>query len=193
MKMTEGLRLQIYIVEKMLASMQFLQTVRNALSACRNTLNTGVKHVAILDFQSRHMQSLSSSLMGFQRRNNSFYVGQNNLLTVPFTTSLNQVRFLKQPQNPRKKLRYPYYKYKFSGWKRIHKFGLEARLSSISQKEILWRRIIKGRSTLTVCDRLFDHSNRAVPNRLKGNLMKVGKKNNYPLYSYKPPVYKFRD
>ncbi|XP_061174112.1 uncharacterized protein LOC133183177 [Saccostrea echinata] len=180
----------------MLANVQFLQTTRNALSLCRSALlnlTTGVKHASIVDFQSRHIQSLSSSFWGCQRRNNCCNVGQNNLLAEPCSTSVNQVRFLKQPQNPRKKLRYPYYKYRFSGWKRIHKFGLEARLSSISQKEILWKRIIKGRSTLTVCDRLFDHSNWTVPNRLKGNLMKVGKKNNYPLYSYKPPVYKFRD
>ncbi|XP_048734324.2 uncharacterized protein LOC125650245 [Ostrea edulis] len=179
-------------------AMSFVKTGRNVLSMCRNVkfnIQTGMKYGISNALQNRYIPSLSYSSFSdcLWREGKNSSITQNTLLTVPSSTNLNQVRYLKQPRHPNKKITYPYNKYKFSGWKRIHKFGLEARLSSVSQKEILWRRLIKGRSNLTVCDRLLDHSNRTVPNRQKVHLMKVGKKNNFPLYSYKPPVFKFRD
>ena len=172
---------------------------RNVFSTCKNvvlgpkiypTMKQGVNDL----LQCRFIQSSSpsTSFGCLQGKLSTPCVKHNNLLNASSCININQVRYLKQPRHTNKKIQYPYYKYKFSSWKRIHKFGLEARLSSVSQKKVLWRRVLKGRPYLTVCDRILDHSNRTVPNREKIHLQKVGKKNNYPLYSYKAPLFKFR-
>lgn len=152
-----------------------------------------MKQGTINTIHCRNLQSLStSSMFGNLQGDANSCPRHSSLLNVPSSANLKQVRYLKQPVNPNKKISYPYYRYRFSAWKRIHKFGLEARLSSVSQKKILWRRLIKGRSNLTVCDRILDHSNRTVPNREKPQLRKLGKKTTFPIYSYKPPLFKFR-
>lgn len=178
--------------------MSFFFDYRSVLSTCRKAVfgiqNQNImKHRTIYTVHCRNLQSLStSSMFGNLQGDANSCQRHSSLLNVPSSANLKQVRYLKQPVNPNKKIRYPYYRYRFSAWKRIHKFGLEARLSSVSQKKILWRRLIKGRPNLTVCDRILDHSNRTVPNREKPQLRKLGKKTNFPIYSYKPPLFKFR-
>ncbi|KAL5004371.1 hypothetical protein ScPMuIL_017827 [Solemya velum] len=46
--------------------------------------------------------------------------------------------------------------YRPSAWKRIHRHGMEKRLSSRGGIEILWRRFMKGRHVLTVYDRIMN-------------------------------------
>lgn len=170
-----------------------LSTCRKAVFGIQNQTTCIMKQGTINTTHCRNLQSLStSSMFGNLLGEANSCTRHNSLLSVPCSANLQQVRYLKQPVNPNKKIRYQYYRYRFSAWKRIHKFGLEARLSSVSQKKILWRRLIKGRPYLTVCDRILDHSNRTVPNREKPQLRKLGKKTNFPIYSYKPPLFKFR-
>ncbi|KAL4227915.1 39S ribosomal protein L34 [Mactra antiquata] len=58
------------------------------------------------------------------------------------------------------------YAYRPNAAKRMRKHGLEKRLSCRSQREILFRRIIKGRTDLCVFPRLF---NELPEHRKKGN------------------------
>ena len=80
--------------------------------------------------------------------------------------------------------------YRPSSWRRIHKHGLEKRLSCPSQRAILFRGILKNRQTLCVTDRFM---NKVYEKKQKGKRVslfdpkirqKVKKYNNVEYYKF---------
>ncbi|KAH3730172.1 hypothetical protein DPMN_056153 [Dreissena polymorpha] len=82
-----------------------------------------------------------------------------------------------------------YYAYRPNALKRIKKHGLEKRLSCRSQREILFRKIIKGKKVLTVFDRFTNIYPEKVDKTKRVNLFDP--KRGFRKFIQKPEYFRF--
>lgn len=84
------------------------------------------------------------------------------------------------------------YSYRPNAAKRIRKHGLEKRLSSRSGREILFRRLIKGRSVLCVFPRFVNELPNTKP-ATKKRVNLFSKEEGFTTLVKKPEYYKYRE